>query len=431
MKVYKFGGASIKNADSVRNLFEIIKLSVGFELIIVVSAMDKTTNSLEKLTHDFFFHDRDINSSVHKIKVFHNKLAEELFTDPLHPVFNDLELIYDRIKNKCIHLRREEAIYDFIYDQVVSEGEMLSSSIVSHYLIECGIDAALLDATKLIKTDDVYRDASVNWEKTTEKIKKKITFNQNVYITQGFIGSCERGHTTTLGREGSDFTAAIFANVLDASEVVIWKDVPGLLNADPKHFSNTKKLNNISYHEAVELAYYGATIIHPKTIKPLQNKAIPLYVKSFNDVKLEGTLINENSAADSVIPSYIFKTDQVLVSINSRDYSFVSETHLGELFSLFAKLHIKINLMENSAISFSVCFNDDEEKLERFMKAIKDKYKILYNRGVELMTVRHYDQDTLDQLIQNKEILVEQRSRHTARLVMKNKTGEGVKPLNR
>ena len=422
MKVYKFGGASIKDAESVKNLFEIIKLNVGYELIIVVSAMDKTTNALEKLSHDYFFDDRDLNVSLHKVKLYHNKLAEELFTDPFHPVFNELNVIYDRIKNKCIHLKRDEATYDFLYDQVVSEGEMLSSTIISQYMLEFGMDCVFLDARKLIKTDSVYRDASVDWEKTTEKIKRKVNFSAVSFcITQGFIGSCDQGHTTTLGREGSDFTAAIFANVMDASEVVIWKDVPGLLNADPKHFSNTKKLNNISYHEAVELAYYGATVIHPKTIKPLQNKSIPLYVKSFSDVNLEGSLINEDMTADSLIPSYIFKSDQVLLSINTRDYSFVSEKDLGELFSFFAQLHIKINLMENSAISFSVCFDHDDEKLRKLTQALSDKYKVLYNKGVELMTVRHYDQDTLDQLIQNKEILVEQRSRHTARMVMKNR----------
>lgn len=422
MKVFKFGGASIKDADAVKNLFEIIKLNVGYELVVVVSAMDKTTNSLEKLSHDYYFDDRDINAIILKIKKFHNDLAEDLFPNLLHPVFNDLEVIYERIKNKCIHLKREEAIYDFVYDQVVSEGEMISSCIVSHYLNEFGIHSVLLDVTKLVKTDAVYRDASVNWEESTKLINEKVNFFDScVYVAQGFVGSCDQGHNTTLGREGSDFTAAIFANVMDASEVTIWKDVPGLLNADPKHFSNTKKLNNISYHEAVELAYYGATVIHPKTIKPLQNKAIPLYINSFNDPTKQGSIIDENTTTDSLIPSYIFKTDQVLLSINTRDYSFISENNLGELFSLFAKLLIKIDLMENSAISFSVCFKNEEHKLKKLTDALNKKYKVLYNKGVELMTVRHYDQATLNKLILNKEILVDQRSRHTARMVMKTK----------
>lgn len=422
MKVFKFGGASIKDAEAVKNLFEIVKSHDGYELIVVVSAMDKTTNALEKLTRDFYVDDRDINAIIDKVKTFHNDLAQDLFPNLQHPVFAELEIIYKRIKNKCIHLKRDGATYDFLYDQVVSEGEMLSSCIVSHYLNEFGIHSVLLDATKVIKTDNVYRDASVNWESSIEAINEKVSFvEENVYVTQGFIGSCEQEHSTTLGREGSDFTAAIFANALEATEVIIWKDVPGLLNADPKHFSNTKKLNNISYHEAVELAYYGATVIHPKTIKPLQNKSIPLFVKSFNNATKPGSLIDENSTADSLIPSYIFKTDQVLLSINSRDYSFISEKNLGELFSLFAELHIKIDLMENSAISFSVCFENDIDKLEKLTKALSDKYKVLYNKGVELMTVRHYDQATLDQLINNKEILVEQRSRQTARMVMKNK----------
>ncbi|MEQ8324838.1 MAG: aspartate kinase [Vicingaceae bacterium] len=422
MKVFKFGGASIVDADSFQNLLDIVTLNVGYELIIVVSAMGKTTNALEKLTSDFYYSDRDINSMVRKVKKYHNEIANELFPDPDHKVHKDLRIIYDRIKNKCILLKRDEAVYDFLYDQVVSEGEMLSSCLVSHYLNEKGIYNILLDASKLIKTNNNYRDASVNWKASTEEIRKAALFQENsAYVTQGFIGSCEQGHSTTLGREGSDFSAAVFAHALDATEVVIWKDVPGLLNADPKYFSNTVKLDNISYHEAVELAYYGASVIHPKTIKPLQNKAIPLFVKSFKAPGEAGSVINETSDDDSLLPSYIFKTDQVLLSVTTRDYSFISEKNLGELFNTFAKLNLKIDLMENSAISFSACFKYDEYKLEALVKALNKNYKVLYNKGLELMTVRHYDQATLDQLVLNKEILVEQKSRHTARMVMKNK----------
>ena len=422
MKVFKFGGASIVDAESFYNLFSIIEAHIGYELVIVVSAMGKTTNALEKLSREFYFNDRDINVLLKKVSNYHNDIARELFPDSEHMVHSDLEAIYERIKNKCIHLKRDEAIYDFMYDQVVSEGEMLSSTIVSHFLNEKGIFTKLLDATKVIKTNSNYREALVNWKKTEEAIRQFIDFTENcVYVVQGFIGSCEQGHTTTLGREGSDFTAAIIAHSLDASEVVIWKDVPGLLNADPKYFSNTKKLDNISYHEAVELAYYGASVIHPKTIKPLQNKGIPLYVRSFKDMKEKGSVIDDQSSEDSLLPSYIFKTDMVLLSVTTRDYSFVSEKHLAELFNIFGKLNIKIDMMENSAISFSVCFKYDEDKLDRLLSALNKNYKVLYNRDVELMTVRHYDQPTLDQLIVNKDILVEQKSRHTARMVMKNK----------
>ena len=423
MKVFKFGGASIKDADSFQNLFNIIKAHIGYELVIVVSAMGKTTNALEKLTRDFYFDDRDINALVRKVRKYHDEIASELFPDRDHPIYNELETIYDRIKNKCILLKRDEAIYDFLYDQVVSEGEMISSTMVSNYLNDQGVYTVLLDATRLIRTNANYREAAVNWKKSTDSIRERVSFNENcVYVTQGFIGSCEQGHTTTLGREGSDFSAAILAHALDASEVVIWKDVPGLLNADPKYFSNTKKLNNISYHEAVELAYYGASVIHPKTIKPLQNKGIPLYVRSFKSPQDKGSIIDEKSDADSLLPSYIFKADQVLLSVTTRDYSFITEKNLGELFNIFAKLNIKIDLMENSAISFSACFKFDEEKLEKLVTALNKNYKVLYNKGLELMTVRHYDQPTLDQLVLNKDILLEQKSRHTARMVMKNKT---------
>lgn len=422
MKVYKFGGASVKNAAAVRNLGDIITRNIGFELVIVVSAMGKMTNHLEKVVEKFFFEKGDITNLLLPVEKFHLDICNELFHDVSHGVFREVQAVFDQIKNSALKYLRSGASFDFLYDQIVSQGEILSSIVVSNYLNQKGIYTLWLDARKLIITDDLYREAVVNWEETTTRLIEKITFEENnIYVTQGFIGSTPEGHSTTLGREGSDFTAAIIGNALSATEVVIWKDVPGLLNADPKFFSETKKLNNISYHEAIELAYYGATVIHPKTIKPLQNKGIPLFVKSFLDDSVLGSTINENTAADSLIPSYIFKTDQVLFSIFTRDYSFINEKVLSELFSLFALNRVKINLMENSAISFTACFDFDEKKLKAVTEALRDKYKVLYNKGLELMTVRHYDQETLNQLMQNKEVLVEQRSRHTARLVMKSK----------
>lgn len=419
MKVFKFGGASIKDADAVRNLVDIVKEYIGFELIIVVSAMGKTTNALEKLCSDFFHLDSDLNVLIEPVKTYHLEIAGDLFGKKNKEVYEDLEIIFERIKSKCLKLLRAEASFDFLYDQIVSEGEMLSSTIVAHYLNQEGIYTRLLDARRLIRTDHQYREANIDWEETERLMKATITFEDNtVYLIQGFIGSSEEGHSTTLGREGSDFTAAIIGNIMDVKEVVIWKDVPGLLNADPKFFQNTTKLNNISYHEAIELAYYGATIIHPKTIKPLQNKGIKLLVKSFKDSSQLGSIIDENTGEDSLIPSYIFKTNQVLYSIFTRDYSFVTEKVMSELLATFSKLHIKINLMENSAIGFTACFDYNEEKLKRLTDILSAKYKVLYNKGVELMTVRHYDQNTLDQLVIGKDVLVEQRSRHTARIVL-------------
>lgn len=420
MKVFKFGGASVKNADAVRNLAEIVKEHIGYELVIVVSAMDKMTNALEKLTSDFYFNDGDLNVLIQTVKQFHDDIAEDLFPEVTHEIHKELENVYERIKTKCLKYKRAEANYDFIYDQVVSEGEILATLIVDHYLNDIGIYSIWLDARKLIHTDNNYREAAIDWEKTEDSLRSKITFQENcVYVIQGFIGHYNEDQATTLGREGSDFTAAVVGNVMDAVEVVIWKDVPGLLNADPKYFKNTIQLNNISYHESVELAYYGATVIHPKTIKPLQNKSIPLYVKSFKEATQAGSVINENSAEDSLIPSYIFKQDQVLFSVFTRDYSFVTEQNLSEIFNLFARFGIKINLMENSAISFTTCFQNEARKVEKLTNALSEKYKVLYNEGVELMTIRHYDQATLDQLTLDREILVEQKSRHTARLVMK------------
>ncbi len=424
MKVFKFGGASIKDADTVKNLVEIVKKSIGYELVIVVSAMGKMTNALEKLCTEYFYRDGDISVLIEPIRRFHLDICEELFSHAEDSdTFKDVERTLDEVKSKCLELKRAGASYDFLYDQVVSYGEILSSTIVSDYLTNRGIHTVWLDATNLIRTDNQYREGRINWEKTEELIKEHILFmNTSVYLTQGFIASSEDGHTTTLGREGSDFTAAIIGNVMDAKEVIIWKDVPGLLNADPKFFSNTRKLNNISYHEAIELAYYGATIIHPKTIKPLQNKGIPLFVKSFKESTASGSTINENSSEDSLIPSYIFRTNQVLYSIFTRDYSFVDEKVLSELFSTFDRHHIKINLMENSAIGFTTCFDHDEEKLKALTNELNKKYKVLYNTGVELMTVRHYDQATIDQLVLDKEVLVEQKSRHTARMVIQSKS---------
>jgi len=422
MKVFKFGGASVRDSDSVKNLAEILKKYLGYELVVVVSAMGKMTNALEKMTEEFFYNDGDITTLIQPIKSFHYDIAADLFEGQNHKIFTELNVIYERIKSKCLELRRAEASFDFLYDQIIPEGEMLSSTIISLFLNDSGIYTILLDSKELIKTDNDYREANVDWENTEKLIREKITFKDNcVYLMQGFIGFYAAGHATTLGREGSDFSAAIVGNVMDAKEVIIWKDVPGLLNADPKFFSNTIKLNNISYHEAIELAYYGATVIHPKTIKPLQNKGIPLYVKSFKEATIPGSLINENTAEDSKIPSYIFRANQVLYSIFTRDYSFVNEKLLSELFNTFAKHHIKINLMENSAIGFTTCFDFDEKKLKALTDDLSEKYKVLYNKGMELMTVRHYDQTTLDKLILNKDILVEQRSRHTARMVIQNK----------
>lgn len=418
MKVYKFGGASVKNAEAVKNVAKIIELESD-DLLVVISAMGKTTNALEKVVEAYYNNTGKCFDYLQEVKDFHSAILKELFEDQQHSIYEDIHNTFVEIEWEIEDEPQRD--YSYIYDQIVSVGEMLSTKIISTYLTQYGLTNKWLDARDVIQTDNTYRDAKVNWELTESLAKKHVlpTFNDanSVVITQGFIGVSSENFSTTLGREGSDFSAAIFAYCLGAKSVTIWKDVPGMLNADPKWFDETEQLYNISYHEAVELAYYGATVIHPKTIKPLQNKHIPLYVKSFLNPKKKGTLINDNTTEDSLIPSFIFKMNQVLISIAAKDYSFILEDNLSHIFGLFAKYSVKINLMQNAAISFSVVV-DDSLKVGHLINELKEKYKVLYNENLELVTVRHYNQETIDRVTQGKRILVEQKSRSTARIVM-------------
>jgi aspartate kinase len=424
MKVFKFGGASVKDAEAVKNTAKIIRLYPGENLVVVVSAMGKTTNALEKLVHVIFNERNDIANQIKVVEDFHYKIVNELFSDKGHKVYKELNALFSSLVKMVGEV--EKANYDYAYDQVVSFGELISTSIISNYMLLEGIENEWLDARTFIKTDESYREGEVDWEPTTKLINKilKPLYKENetrIVVTQGFIGGTDYSTTATLGREGSDYTASIIAYALNAEEVTIWKDVPGVLNADPKYFSLTEKLNNISYREAIELSYYGATIIHPKTIKPLQNKGIPLRVKSFVSPKEEGTLINTNTASDSLIPSFIFKVDQILISLLPKDFSFIAEENLSKIFATFVKYNIKINLMQNSAISFSVCIDNDREKAQSLIKELQQTYKVKYNEDLELVTIRHFDQKTIERVTEDKFIILEQRSRITAQLVMKNK----------
>ena len=414
--VYKFGGASVKDASAVKNVAKILKRNQSKPLVVVISAMGKTTNALEEIVA-LAKNEKDITPALQKIVDYHLAIITILFK-PNHLIFQTFERLINQLTISSAKLSKNE--YDFFYDQIVSFGEIISTTIISEYLNEVGIKNNYLDARDHIITDDSYREAKVNWKKSKELISK-ISDKKGLYITQGFIGKSSRKKTTTLGREGSDFTAAIFAYCLNAKEVMIWKDVPGMLNADPKWFDKPSILKNISYYEAVELAYYGATVIHPKTIKPLQNKNIPLYVKSFLKPGLKGTLINNNTSKDSLIPSFIFKVNQILISISAKDYSFIVEDNLSDIFKLFANLNVKINLMQNSAISFSVCCDNDKTKITPLLHKLAWHYKILYNTDVELVTVRHFDAKTISRVTKNKTILLQQKSRTTARMVMKDK----------
>ncbi|PCJ24310.1 MAG: aspartate kinase [Flavobacteriales bacterium] len=426
MKVFKFGGASVKDANAVRNVGEIIKLYKDDRayrqagLVVVVSAMGKTTNSLEKVVESYLSKDGKVQENLQTVKDFHTEILSDLFENKNHPIFTEIHNTFVEIEWEIENEASRE--YDYIYDQIVSIGEILSTKVVSAYLNNGNINNEWLDVRSVIQTNNTHRNAKVDWELTKKLAQKEIKFSskeQSIIITQGFIASSSELFTTTLGREGSDFSASILAYCLNAESVTIWKDVPGMLNADPKWFGDTEKLDNISYHEAVELAYYGASVIHPKTIKPLHNKKIPFYIKSFLSPKDEGTLINENTAGDSLIPSFIFKMNQVLISIAAKDYSFIMEDNLSHIFGVFSKHGVRINLMQNSAISFSVCVDFDVQKTMQLIDALKEEYKVLYNENLELVTIRHYDQQTIDRVTINKDILVEQKSRQTARFVMK------------
>ncbi len=419
MKVFKFGGASVKDANAVKNVGEVIKLHDD-DLIIVVSAMGKTTNGLEKVVQSYLKKDGKTEENLSQVKDFHFTILNDLFENANHPIFNEVHNTFVEIEWEI----EDEAVreYDYIYDQIVSIGEILSTKIVSAYLNEIEIKNTWKDVRNIIQTDNTHRNAKIDWTLTKELSQKEIKLldnEQTIIITQGFIGSSSELFTTTLGREGSDFSAGILAHCLNAESVTIWKDVPGMLNADPKWFDDTTKLDNISYHEAVELAYYGASVIHPKTIKPLHNKNIPLYVKSFVSPKNDGTIINHNKDKDALVPSFIFKMNQVLISMEAKDYSFIMEEHLSHIFGIIAKMGIKINLMQNSALSFSICVDFDNQKTMSLIDELKKEYKILYNDNLELVTIRHYDQKTIDRVLIDKEVLVEQKSRQTARFVMK------------
>lgn len=419
MKVFKFGGASVKDADGVKNLASVVKRFGSEKLIIVVSAMGKTTNALERLTQAFFYKKENPETVLNEIREYHLNIMNGLFNNADHPV-------YDDVHNTLVEL--EWAIedepthsYDCEYDQIVSVGEIISTKIVAAYLKETGFSCVWKDVRDYVKTDNTYREGKVDWELTQNRISTELlpVFNaNNIVVTQGFIGVTSENFTTTLGREGSDYTAAIFAFCTEAESLTIWKDVPGVLNADPKWFDDTRLIPQMTYQDAIELTYYGATVIHPKTIKPLQNKNIPLLVRSFINPDQEGTRIH-NVQTPLPVPCFIFKVNQVLISISPRDFSFIVEENLGSIFSLFSRHRVKVNTMQNSAISLSLCVDNDPLKLPELLKELQKQYRVLYNDQLELVTIRYYDQATLDRVTTGKNTILEVKSRYTTQLVMK------------
>jgi len=412
IKVLKFGGASIKNAEAIENVFSIINTFKDDDVVIVFSALGKVTNMLEEVVDRYVQKSSTVYEKLQEVKDLHYNLINKMF-DQDHDIFNIVNNLFLEIEWVLEEDPNTEISYD--YDQIVSVGELLSSNIISAFLKLNNFENQLIDARDIIKTDNQFQNASIDWSLTTEAIKRHII--RFPVITQGFIGCTSENFTTTLGREGSDFTAAIIANILDAGKLIIWKDVDGVLNADPRFFDKTILLDHISFTEAIELAFYGAKVIHPKTIQPLQKKDIPLQVRSFNNLKNNGTLINSDKI-NNKRPSYIVKENQVLISISDKDLSFIIEEHLSFIFSLLSKYNIRVNLMQNSAVSFSICIDNEKYKVPELLGELTKRFNVFYNDKVMLYTIRHYNDVSVDTLIKGKQILLEQKSRNTVQYII-------------
>jgi len=414
MQIFKFGGASVKDAESIKNLVKVLQTVGHPNTMVVVSAMGKTTNALEKVLSNYFNNQKELQSSIQDVAKFHNAIILDLFENTNHPIFktvtalfNDLSSFFDRNKSPD---------YNFVYDQSVGFGELVSTAIISAYLDASGIKNTWLDVRDFIKTDNYYRNAKVDWEQTQSLISKNID-TSILNITQGFLASDSNNFTTSLGREGSDYTAAIFAYCLNAQSVTIWKDVPGVLNADPRYFENPQLLHEISYREAIELAFYGASVIHPKTLQPLQRKEIPLFVKSFLNPKDKGTCVSKGIDLNPLTPCFIVRKNQVLISLSSLDFSFIVEENISEIFKLLHEHKMKVDVIQNSAISFSVCVDNNYNNLEALLQHLKAKFKVTHHENVSLYTIRHYDQKSIEALEQNKTILLKQLYQKTIQIV--------------
>ena len=416
MKVFKFGGASIKDASSIKNILKIISSYNDDKLIIVVSAMGKTTNALEIVVDNYFNNKPELQSSILDVFNFHSEIMVDLFKKN-DPVFFETSKLFEKLKSFI--KSNKSPSYSFVYDQIVSVGELISSNIIHHFLLNNNIDCSLIDARNCIKTDSKYRGGKVQWDATNKKVKEAIT-KTNINITQGFIGSDKNNFTVTLGREGSDYSAAIFAYVLNAESLSIWKDVPGLLNADPKFFSNTKLLNQISYSETIELAFYGASIIHPKTLQPLQKKEIPLHVKSFKNPKSKGTIISKEIEIEPLVPCYIFKENLILIKLSSLDFSFMVEDNISNIFKELHDFKMKVDVIQNSAISFSVCFFDKYNNIDALVKNLEGKFKIEMHKNVSLFTIRHFNEKSIKKVSNKRKLVLEQRTEKTVRLIFSN-----------
>lgn len=415
MQIFKFGGASVKDAAGVRNVAKILE-KVGYaHSLIVISAMGKTTNALEVVVNNYFKAPAQLPESLQTIKDFHYQIIRELFSDENHPVYWKVDGLFAELSSFLE--RNKSPKHSFVYDQVIGFGELLSTTIISQYLNDNGIKNNWIDVRNLIKTDSNYRDAGIDWEETQTNISNNIN-KSLLNITQGFLGSDANFFTTTLGREGSDYTAAIFAYCLNAKSVTIWKDVPGVLNADPRYFQHTQLLRKIPYQEAIELAFYGASVIHPKTLQPLQQKEIPLYVRSFVNPTEEGSAVCNVASLEPKVPCFILKKDQILLSLSSRDFSFIMEEGISYIFKSLHKAQMKVSLIQNSAISFSVCVENKFDTLPELLEKLEERFKVSVTEGVTLYTIRHATEAAINEVAAGKNVLLKQVSSDTVQMII-------------
>lgn len=415
MKVFKFGGASVKDAESVKNVARILTKYKDDKPLVVISAMGKMTNALEEVARAFYLKQDDVSEKLNFVKDFHSNFLKELFEEN-HPIFDTVSNLLVEIEWALENEPRPD--YPFEYDQIVSVGELLSTTIVSAYLKEIGIDNDWLDARDVVKTDNKHQSAIINWELTTSCIKDKVNTNR-LTITQGFIGCTSENFTTTLGREGSDYSAAIFATVLGAKKLVIWKDVIGVLHADPRYFEDAQKVEKLSFQEAIELAFYGASVIHPKTLQPLKRNRIPLQVRSFIDLEQKGTWIAEDEAIVPETSFYILKKNQTLLSISASDLDFIVENHLSAAFLTLAKYNAKVNLVQNSAVSCYFALDVDDLQIDGLVEELSKDFKVKCVRGLDLMTVRHYKNEEVDKILEGKDVLLTQKNKTTIQVLHK------------
>ncbi len=419
MKVFKFGGASLIDAEGFRNVKQILEFYKQEELVVVVSALGKTTNALEQIAKAYSKKTGEAIELLNNLRQHHFEILSSLLPKN-HSAFDDLNNSFVEI-DWILEDEPSDSI-DYIYDQIVSIGEMACTKMLAAFLNENGLKIQWMDARDFIKTDNNYREGKIYWDITERNCKEKIPpiLKQGWVLTQGYIGGTSENLTTTLGREGSDYSAAVIAYCMDAESVTIWKDVPGVLNADPRYFPNSKKIDELSYKEAIEMTFYGATVIHPKTMKPLQNKNIPLFVKSFLHPELKGTFISENVGNENTIPILVLKPEQILISVSPKDFSFMDEENLEKIFNLMVKHRVHFNMMQNAAISFSFCADHIPQRINPFLEDLSSQYKILTNDGLQLLTIRHYNDEVIQQQTENRKILLEQKTRQTIQMVINN-----------